>query len=162
VQFDRFKMLKRRPLRSRFEQPPGAGFYLSSTVGGVFADFENSANRLPLIPLLTSVLEQTALRMLGLEQSSIGWVTSDSQSQDETASSHFETAWSLISRRARGRPCQRVRNRREEIMELFCKLNAAGTTIVQVTHSETNASYGQRVIRLKDGWLERALRANDR
>ncbi len=40
-----------------------------------------------------------------------------------------------------------------EIMELFCKLNAEGTTIVQVTHSETNAGYGRRIIRLRDGWL---------
>jgi ABC-type lipoprotein export system ATPase subunit len=43
-------------------------------------------------------------------------------------------------------------------MDLFRKLNAAGTTIVQVTHSETNAGYGKRIIRLKDGWLERAAR----
>jgi ABC-type lipoprotein export system ATPase subunit len=42
-----------------------------------------------------------------------------------------------------------------EIMELFKKLNAAGTTIVQVTHSETNAGYGHRIVRLKDGWLVR-------
>ena len=40
-----------------------------------------------------------------------------------------------------------------EIMELFKKLNAAGTTIVQVTHSETNAAYGNRIVRLKDGWI---------
>jgi ABC-type lipoprotein export system ATPase subunit len=40
-----------------------------------------------------------------------------------------------------------------EIMELFKKLNLAGTTIVQVTHSETNAAYGHRIINLKDGWL---------
>ena len=40
-----------------------------------------------------------------------------------------------------------------QIMELFKKLNAEGTTIVQVTHSETNAAYGNRVIRLKDGWM---------
>ncbi len=40
-----------------------------------------------------------------------------------------------------------------EIMELFRKLNEAGTTIVQVTHSETNASYGGRIIRLRDGWV---------
>ena len=40
-----------------------------------------------------------------------------------------------------------------EIMELFKKLNDAGTTIVQVTHSETNAAYGSRVIELKDGWV---------
>ena len=40
-----------------------------------------------------------------------------------------------------------------EIMELFKKLNEAGTTIVQVTHSETNAAYGGRIIELKDGWL---------
>jgi ABC-type lipoprotein export system ATPase subunit len=40
-----------------------------------------------------------------------------------------------------------------EIMELFKQLNQAGTTIIQVTHSETNAAYGDRIIRLKDGWL---------
>ncbi len=41
-----------------------------------------------------------------------------------------------------------------EIMELFRRLNGEGTTIVQVTHSETNAAYGGRVIRLRDGWIE--------
>jgi len=40
-----------------------------------------------------------------------------------------------------------------EIMELFKRLNDAGTTIVQVTHSDTNASYGDRVVRLRDGWM---------
>jgi ABC-type lipoprotein export system ATPase subunit len=40
-----------------------------------------------------------------------------------------------------------------EIMELFKKLNDEGTTIVQVTHSEVNASYGNRVINLRDGWV---------
>jgi ABC-type lipoprotein export system ATPase subunit len=38
-----------------------------------------------------------------------------------------------------------------EIMELFTRLNSAGTTIVQVTHSEVNASYGRRTIQLSDG-----------
>ncbi|PYJ78051.1 MAG: phosphonate ABC transporter ATP-binding protein [Verrucomicrobia bacterium] len=41
----------------------------------------------------------------------------------------------------------------EEIMNLFKKLNADGTTIVQVTHSEKNAGYGHRVIQLRDGWI---------
>jgi ABC-type lipoprotein export system ATPase subunit len=40
-----------------------------------------------------------------------------------------------------------------EIMELFCRLNAEGTTIVQVTHSDVNAAYGRRVVRLRDGWV---------
>jgi putative ABC transport system ATP-binding protein len=40
-----------------------------------------------------------------------------------------------------------------EIMELFKRLNDAGTTIIQVTHSEANAAYGRRVIKLKDGWV---------
>jgi putative ABC transport system ATP-binding protein len=41
----------------------------------------------------------------------------------------------------------------EEIMEVFKKLNAEGTTIVQVTHSEKNAAYGNRIIQLRDGWV---------
>jgi ABC-type lipoprotein export system ATPase subunit len=42
-----------------------------------------------------------------------------------------------------------------EIMQLFKQLNAQGTTIIQVTHSEENATYGHRIIRLKDGWLDK-------
>jgi putative ABC transport system ATP-binding protein len=42
----------------------------------------------------------------------------------------------------------------KEIMELFKTLNSQGTTIVQVTHSELNASYGNKVINLFDGWLK--------
>src|SRR5882672_5481293 len=41
----------------------------------------------------------------------------------------------------------------EQIMELFKKLNAEGTTIVQVTHSDVNASYGRRTVKLSDGWI---------
>jgi putative ABC transport system ATP-binding protein len=41
----------------------------------------------------------------------------------------------------------------KDIMELFRRLNNAGTTIVQVTHSEANAAYGNRVIQLRDGWI---------
>jgi len=40
-----------------------------------------------------------------------------------------------------------------EIMELFKKLNRDGTTIVQVTHSDVNAAYGNRIIYLEDGWI---------
>jgi ABC-type lipoprotein export system ATPase subunit len=40
-----------------------------------------------------------------------------------------------------------------EIMELFKKLNSEGTTIVQVTHSEKNAEYGNRVVQLRDGFV---------
>jgi len=42
-----------------------------------------------------------------------------------------------------------------EIMGLFKKLNKEGSTIVQVTHSESNASYGHRIICLRDGWMEK-------
>lgn len=42
-----------------------------------------------------------------------------------------------------------------EIMDLFKKLNQEGTTIVQVTHNEAWADYGHRIIRLKDGWMEK-------
>ena len=44
-----------------------------------------------------------------------------------------------------------------EVMALFARLNAEGTTIVQVTHSEENAAFGKRVVRLKDGWIEAAV-----
>lgn len=40
-----------------------------------------------------------------------------------------------------------------EIMELFKQLNEKGTTIIQVTHNENWAAYGDRIIRLKDGWI---------
>jgi ABC-type lipoprotein export system ATPase subunit len=41
----------------------------------------------------------------------------------------------------------------KEIMDMFKRLNDEGTTIVQVTHSETNAAYGNRIVRLEDGWV---------
>jgi ABC-type lipoprotein export system ATPase subunit len=41
----------------------------------------------------------------------------------------------------------------QEIMELFKKLNDEGTTIIQVTHSERNAEYGNKIINLFDGWV---------
>src|SRR5574338_1201364 len=41
----------------------------------------------------------------------------------------------------------------KEIMDMFKRLNDEGTTIVQVTHSETNAAYGNRIVRLEDGWI---------
>jgi ABC-type lipoprotein export system ATPase subunit len=44
----------------------------------------------------------------------------------------------------------------QEIMEFFTRLNREGTTIVQVTHSDVNAAYGNRIIRLKDGWIQAA------
>jgi putative ABC transport system ATP-binding protein len=42
----------------------------------------------------------------------------------------------------------------EEIMDLFKKLNKDGVTIVQVTHSEKNATYGSRIINLLDGSIQ--------
>jgi len=42
----------------------------------------------------------------------------------------------------------------EETMEMFKKLHEEGTTIVQVTHSERNAVYSDRVINLLDGRIE--------
>jgi ABC-type lipoprotein export system ATPase subunit len=41
-----------------------------------------------------------------------------------------------------------------EIMDLFKKLNAEGTTIIQVTHNPEWAGYGRRIVRLRDGWME--------
>jgi len=41
----------------------------------------------------------------------------------------------------------------KEIMDLFQRLNQEGATIIQVTHSEKNASYGSRIVQLADGWV---------
>jgi len=41
----------------------------------------------------------------------------------------------------------------KEIMELFKKLNNEGTTIIQVTHNENWAAFGNRIINLVDGWI---------
>jgi ABC-type lipoprotein export system ATPase subunit len=41
----------------------------------------------------------------------------------------------------------------KEIMDLFKKLNDEGTTIIQVTHNENWAAYGNRIIKLRDGWM---------
>ena len=43
---------------------------------------------------------------------------------------------------------------RVALNRLFRELNRQGTT-VQVTHSEANAAYGNRILRLQDGWLAR-------
>src|SRR4029078_6195534 len=42
----------------------------------------------------------------------------------------------------------------KEIMEMFKKLNESGVTIIQVTHSESNAAYGKRVIHIAECWTE--------
>lgn len=39
------------------------------------------------------------------------------------------------------------------IMELLRKLNHEGTTIIQVTHNDAWATYGNRIIQLDDGWI---------
>ncbi len=41
----------------------------------------------------------------------------------------------------------------KEIMGLFKRLNQEGTTLVQVTHNENWAAYGDRIIKLQDGWM---------
>jgi ABC-type lipoprotein export system ATPase subunit len=45
------------------------------------------------------------------------------------------------------------------IMDLLKELNEQGMTIVQVTHSETNARYGHRIVELRDGWLSATAQA---
>ena len=44
----------------------------------------------------------------------------------------------------------------KEVMELLKKLNQEGTTIIQVTHNVDYAAYGNRIINLKDGWMEKS------
>jgi ABC-type lipoprotein export system ATPase subunit len=41
----------------------------------------------------------------------------------------------------------------ERIMEMLRTLNEEGTTIVQVSHDERVAAFGQRIIELGDGWI---------
>ena len=40
-----------------------------------------------------------------------------------------------------------------DVLDRFQIVGKAGTTIIQVTHSEANAAYGSRTIQLKDGWV---------
>lgn len=42
-----------------------------------------------------------------------------------------------------------------KIMEMLKNLNENGTTIIQVTHSEEKAAYGNRIIHLMDGWIQK-------
>jgi putative ABC transport system ATP-binding protein len=42
----------------------------------------------------------------------------------------------------------------KEIMEMFKKLNDEGTTIIQVTHNEKNAEFGNRIVYIEDGWIQ--------
>ena len=47
----------------------------------------------------------------------------------------------------------------DEIMQLFKKLNEEGMTIIQVTHSEKNAQFGDRIVRLVDGIIRSDTKA---
>lgn len=42
----------------------------------------------------------------------------------------------------------------KDVMDLLKKLNREGTTIIQVTHNESYAAYGNRIVKLKDGWQD--------
>lgn len=42
----------------------------------------------------------------------------------------------------------------EQIMDLLCELNRAGTTLVQVTHNPAYAARGNRQCELFDGWMK--------
>lgn len=50
----------------------------------------------------------------------------------------------------------------EEIMELLSKLNKNGMTIIQVTHSEKQAQYGQRIVRIEDGFIRSDKQVKER
>ncbi|CAM4280515.1 ABC transporter ATP-binding protein [Gillisia limnaea] len=44
----------------------------------------------------------------------------------------------------------------DEIMQLFKELNQEGVTIIQASHSESNAAYGSRIINLLDGSIQKS------
>ena len=48
-----------------------------------------------------------------------------------------------------------------EVMELLCELNEAGTTVIMVTHSSHDASYSGRVINLLDGQIVSEKKSNE-
>jgi ABC-type lipoprotein export system ATPase subunit len=61
-------------------------------------------------------------------------------------------------RRAQGDPGRRADRQPallagRMIMDLLKDLNREGTTIIQVTHNEEYAKYGNRIIQLRDGWI---------
>ena len=76
------------------------------------------------------------------------------------AASSSSSAWRARSSPARrsssptSRPATCTRRRGRRSWSSSSQLNEQGTTIVQVTHSETNAAYGSRVIRLRDGYID--------
>ncbi|MBD8490922.1 ABC transporter ATP-binding protein [Echinicola sp. CAU 1574] len=45
-------------------------------------------------------------------------------------------------------------NQAKQIMEVFAELNREGTTIIQATHAEENAAYGNRLLEIVDGKIE--------
>ncbi len=51
-------------------------------------------------------------------------------------------------------PTGNLNSKQAKIMNLFSELNKEGVTIIQVTHSEKNASYGSKIINLLDGRIE--------
>ena len=46
-------------------------------------------------------------------------------------------------------------------MRLFKELHQEGMTIIQVTHSEKNAQYGDRIIHLADGYIREDINVNE-
>ena len=50
----------------------------------------------------------------------------------------------------------------EMIMKLLKKLNEEGMTIIQVTHSEENAQYGTRIVKLVDGLVREDFQVENR
>jgi putative ABC transport system ATP-binding protein len=45
--------------------------------------------------------------------------------------------------------------RSHEIMQLISEFNQQGITVIMVTHEEDMAAYAKRIIRLRDGMIEK-------